>query len=458
NAPIDGDGNISAFRIKDGRADFKMKYVRTDRFKLERAAGKALFGLYRNPFSHHPCVQAAVDTTANTNVVYWAGKLLALKEVGAPYVIDPVTLDTLEYDPYSAEITSRTFTAHPKVDPFTEELVTFGYEAKGLATLDVATWTLNKQGKKVDELWIKAPFVGFIHDCIITENYLLLNMWPFEASIERMKKGGHHWAWNYDRPATFVVVPRHAKSLRPDWKDGESRVYTWENCMAIHTGGAWEENGSIVFDSSRVHDNAFPFFPPDDGRMPSPNTKADYVRWTIDLSQPSGTKVKDPVVLIDTPVEFPRVDERFLTKRTHVTFLPSWVPRHSDPSKNIFAGLNGITMYDDRDRSSKIFYAGDGSLVQEPAFIPRTPEAEEGDGFLVALIERVRENRNELVILDTKDMENPVAFVQLPFHVKAQVHGNWVDAERLTETERRPIIPSEEPGFVKGKASLDFIQ
>lgn len=81
NAPIDGDGNLSAFRIKDGRADFKMKYVRTDRFKLEKAAGKALFGLYRNPYTHHPCVRAAVDSTANTNVVYWAGKLLALKEV-----------------------------------------------------------------------------------------------------------------------------------------------------------------------------------------------------------------------------------------------------------------------------------------------------------------------------------------------------------------------------------------
>ena len=60
------------------------------------------------------------------------------------------------------------------------------------------------------------------------------------------------------------------------------------------------------FDSSRVHDNAFPFFPPDNGRMPSPDTKADYVRWTVDLAQPSGTKVADPQVLVATPAEFPR--------------------------------------------------------------------------------------------------------------------------------------------------------
>lgn len=60
------------------------------------------------------------------------------------------------------------------------------------------------------------------------------------------------------------------------------------------------------FDSSRVHDNGFPFFPPEDGRLPPPDTKADYVRWTIDLAQPSGTKVADPQVLVPTPTEFPR--------------------------------------------------------------------------------------------------------------------------------------------------------
>lgn len=43
-------------------------------------------------------------------------------------------------------------------------------------------------------------------------------------------------------------------------------------------------------------------------------------------------------------------------------------------------------------------------------------------------MERVKENRNELVILDTKDMQSPVAFVQLPFHVKGASFGaNPVD-------------------------------
>ena len=57
NVPIDGDGNISVFQFHEGRVDMKTKYIETERFKLERRANKALFGLYRNPYTHHPCVK-----------------------------------------------------------------------------------------------------------------------------------------------------------------------------------------------------------------------------------------------------------------------------------------------------------------------------------------------------------------------------------------------------------------
>lgn len=116
NVPLDGDGNITALRFKDGKVDLKVRYVETERFQIERKAGKAMFGLYRNPFSHHPCVRAAVDSTANTNLVLWADKFLALKEGGLPYQVDPHTLDTIIYDPFQdQDIKSKTFTAHPVI-------------------------------------------------------------------------------------------------------------------------------------------------------------------------------------------------------------------------------------------------------------------------------------------------------------------------------------------------------
>lgn len=63
NVPIDGDGNISVFQFHDGKVDMMTKYIETERYKLERQANKALFGLYRNPFTHHPCVRCELPPT-----------------------------------------------------------------------------------------------------------------------------------------------------------------------------------------------------------------------------------------------------------------------------------------------------------------------------------------------------------------------------------------------------------
>ncbi|KAH8803687.1 carotenoid oxygenase [Xylogone sp. PMI_703] len=455
NVPIDGDGSLSAFRIHNGRVDMKMKYVETERYKLERKAGKALFGLYRNPFTHHPCVRAAVDSTANTNVMFWANHLLALKEVALPYSINPDTLETVTYDPFGDQIKAKTFAAHPKIDPYTNELMVFGYEAKGLGTLDIIIYALDKDGKKRDEQWIKSPWCAFIHDCVITPNWIVLVLWPFEANIARMKTGKHHWAWDYNLPATFIAVPRRkAGPLPTGWKEGEYRVYKWENCMPIHTGGAWEADGKIFFESTRVHDNAFPFFPPDDGRMPPPDVKADFVRWEIDLSKPTDTKVSDPLIVLGVPSEFPRIDERFMTKEHDTVFLDVFIPSKSDGGKNIFHGLNGLAMLSHKTGKTQYYYAGDDSGVQEPIFVPRSDDAADGDGYVMTVVERRSENRNDLVVIDTRNFEKAIAIIQLPFHVKAQTHGNWVDARELKE--RKALVKElGDIGEISGRGALE---
>lgn len=80
------------------------------------------------------------------------------------------------------------------------------------------------------------------------------------------------------------------------------------------------------------------------------------------------------------------------------------------------------------------------------------------DGWIVALIERLKLNLNEIVIIDTRDFGKAIAYVQLPFHVKAQIHGNWVSSRRLGDRASRPFLNKFENDFVRGKSSLDYIQ
>ncbi|KAH6981434.1 carotenoid oxygenase, partial [Ilyonectria destructans] len=436
NPPVEGDGNICAFRIHDGSVDMKIKYVETERLRLERKKNKRLFGLYRNPFSHHPCVRAAIDSTANTNLVFWSGKLLALKEVAQPYAVHPDTLDTLEYDPFRCP--GKTFSAHPKIDPFTEELVCFGYEAKGLATDDVVIYSLDKNGQRHHEQWIKAPWSAFIHDCCITQNFVVLVLWPFEANLERIKAGGQHWQYNYNRPATFIVVPRRPDDLPSGWEPGESRVYHWQNAVVMHTASAWEDgNGKLYFDSSRVFYNIFPMFEPPNSQQGMNNTKADYVQWEIDLNEPSGTQVAEPKVILDLPSELARVDERFFTRPYDRIFSPVLLPDKANALPPIVPlCLNGYVMIEKKSGRNTFFDPGHHSTTEEPIFIPRSKNAPEGDGWVIGMVQRMDLNRSDLVVIDTNDFTKPIAVIQLPFRTKNQIHGNWVEAETQLKSHK----------------------
>ncbi|KIX00107.1 uncharacterized protein Z518_10244 [Rhinocladiella mackenziei CBS 650.93] len=146
---------------------------------------------------------------------------------------------------------------------------------------------------------------------------------------------------------------------------------------------------------------------------------------------PNGSSIPDPLVVLDLPSEFPRIDERFMTKQYEWLFLNVFIPENMDGRKNIFHGLNGLAMHNNKTGKTRYFYAGDNSLCQELIFIPRSVDAPEGDGWVMTLVERRAAGRCDVAIIDTREFEKSVAIVQLPFHVKAQIHGNWVPASAL---------------------------
>jgi len=104
--------------------------------------------------------------------VYFNGSLLACKEDGPPFAMNPDTLETIGLWDFDSQLESATFTAHPKFDPKTGEMVCFGYEARGDGTPDVCYYTFNSHGKLLQTVWLIAPVVAMIHDFAVTENYV----------------------------------------------------------------------------------------------------------------------------------------------------------------------------------------------------------------------------------------------------------------------------------------------
>lgn len=195
--------------------------------------------------------------------------------------------------------------------------------------------------------------------------------------------------------------------------------------------------------------------------MPAPDASADLARFTLDLTQPTGTKVADTRIILDFPAEFPRLDERFLSKPYDVVWLNVMTPpEHRDPTpggvsedKLVWNELDGVAQYQYSTKKIDYYHAGRGGSVQEPIFIPRSENAAQGDGWIMFLVEKRLANLCEVVILDTAEFSKPIAIIQLPFHVKAQVHGNWIDQRRLKE--RKSLVREGDEVKISGRGALE---
>lgn len=95
-----------------------------------------------------------------------------------------------------------------------------------------------------------------------------------------------------------------------------------------------------------------------------------------------------------------------------------------------------------------MYWAGSRATLQEPTFIPRDGGGE-GEGWLIALVNRLDVLRNDVVILDAQRLAaEPVAVIHMPFKLRLGLHGNWVDAREIAEWER-----TEEGGAGDGVAN-----
>jgi carotenoid cleavage dioxygenase len=140
-------------------------------------------------------------------------------------------------------------------------------------------------------------------------------------------------------------------------------------------------------------------------------------RWTLDL----GTGAIKETPLDESPAEFPRLDERFAGLAYRYGYTGGRVGMAAD------AGLfNAIFLYDHQTGQRRAHEFGSTSFTSEPVFVPRSPQSPEGEGFLLAVVYRLEENRSDLVIFDAENVEGkPLATVKLPHRVPYGFHGNW---------------------------------
>jgi carotenoid cleavage dioxygenase-like enzyme len=404
-----GDGMIHAFRVEGGRVAYRNRWIRTPKFLLERAAGRALFGNFGNPLTSDPSVIGKDGGVANTSIVWHGGKLLALEEAHLPIELDWQRLDTKGACSFDGKLTSR-MTAHPKIDPLTGELVFFAYSTDGPFSRSMLYGVVDKHGRLTRLDRFEAPFASMVHDFLVTREHVLFPILPLTGSLQRAMTGKPPYAWEPDKGS-------HVGVIRRDGPIADMRWFTSEACYVFHALNAWDEDGAIVAEVMQFE--TAPLFPGPDGTPGDPaKAEARLARWRFDLAGNSGSFTREYVD--DIAGEFPRLDERFAT-------LPYRHGYYAGRQRPGSSGKYDSLLHRDRVTGRRSAYAlPEGDVTSEPVFVPRAADAAEGDGWLLAVVHRAAEKRSDLLVFDAGALASgPIATAQLPHRVPFGFHGNW---------------------------------
>jgi carotenoid cleavage dioxygenase-like enzyme len=386
-----GDGMLHGVRVQDGQASYRNRYVRTARWQDEHAAGRSLYDSFQAPPEKR--------NRANTALIWHAGRVLALYEEGPPHHITVPELDTLGLYTFGGKL-AHPFTAHPKIDPTTGELLCFGYRLMTHPYLQYSV--INARGDIVSTRPIALPRPIMMHDFAITPRYTLFMDLPAVFS-----GGGVKFA--PELGARVGVLPRHGAGDEIKW-------FEISSCYVFHTLNAHEDGDEVVLLACRFRQGL--------GGPPGYIFDTAFLhQWRFNLK--TGRSTEGP--LDDRRTEFHRINEALTGKRARFGYCGS-------AGGDMF---DGLIKYDLPKGTSEHHAHGTGRMGGEGVFVPRRVPTSEDDGWLVTYVHDAASDKSELVIVEARDFRAPpVARVLLPGRVPYGFHGTWIRAADLASQQR----------------------
>ncbi len=392
-----GDGMVHGVRLRQGKALwYRNRWIRST--AVSSALGEPLA-----PGPHDPPFDIV-----NTNVLGHAGETWALVEAGGCPVRIDEELNTIAYDPFAGTLKGGSFSAHPHLDHKTGEMHAICYAAENMT--EIRHVVVDAQGKVRREESVAVHDGPSIHDCMITEKYVIILDMPVTFSLKSYLGGdGFPYQWN----------PRHKPRVGLLAREGKGEDTIWcdiEPCYVFHPCNAYDNpDGTVTFDAC-VHDKVFAKVTAgvDSSAIP-------FERWQLD---PVAKRVTRTVVDSD-PQEFPRLNETRVGQPYRYAYALG-LPKDADQSSPNEAKL---FKHDMVDGTRQIHDFGRGRVAGEFAFVPAADATAEDHGWLMGYVINPADETSELVILNAQDFEGaPQAVIHIPHRIPPGFHGNWVPA------------------------------
>ncbi|GBF79580.1 carotenoid oxygenase family protein [Aphanothece sacrum] len=424
--PFDGDGMICAISfLSDGKVHFRNRFVQTEGYVKEQKAGKMLyrgvFGSQKPGGWFNNFLDIKIKNIANTNIIYWGDKLLALWEAAEPYRLDPATLETLGLDYLDGTLNpGDSISAHPCIDPTCEldngQPCLVNYSIKPGFSSKITVYEFAKSGELLRSHSHSIPGFCFIHDfaitshyCIFLQNSVTFNPLPY---ILGFCGAGECVDFHPNQPTRLIIIPR-----TPPYED--IRIIETQAGFVFHHANAFEEGKTIYLDS--ICYASLPQMKPEDNYQ-----KVDFDtldpgklwRFTIDLNK----NTVQNKLLENRSCEFPNLHPDKIGRDYRYLYLGT---THNSLGN---APLQAILKLDVKTKERQVHSFAPQGYVGEPIFVPKPNGTSEDEGWVLTLVYDGIRHRSDLVILDGQNLEkSPLATLHLKHHIPYGLHGNWTN-------------------------------
>jgi all-trans-8'-apo-beta-carotenal 15,15'-oxygenase len=412
---LDGDGLVQRLFIENGQATHQSRFVRTEKFLTEEAAGKFQYETWttRAPGTFLDNLGADLKTQAGVTVYNVNGRLFALDEVSPIYELEPSGLSTLG-TAMSGLPEGAATKAHTKIDGKTGDWIVMGGEFG--PTMKIHAAIHHPDGRTTTLPPVDAPRQVYTHDFFATENYLIANLQPAEIGLVSFLGGmssfTDSFSWKPEQGNIVAVIP----------KDGSAaQFFEAPGAWMWHAANAYEKGNTIIADFAGYDDPGH--FIGDDpaltavmsghnGNEGGPGTMRRYV---IDLE---GNTLREDIVARGA-FEFPSIDPRTAC-HTHQTVFAT----HGRDNNFFHTGLAAINMENGAVAS---YDFGPKAYVGEPVFAPSPTNAR--DGWVLTQVLDGDAGTTFFAIFDAERIpDGPIAVAHLTHHQPISFHGHWAPA------------------------------
>jgi len=445
---FEGDGMLHAIYFKGGVCSYRNRYVRTKDFCLEELNGGPLYrptvqvtppSSLLNIVSNAQALGKSTKDVANTSVLYHGGRLLAITEGAAmPTEISLKDLSTVGPFSFGREDALPSFTAHPRIDPATGELVFAAYSffesETGASGIHMGVVAPDGHLKH----WTRVPSADrttLMHDTAITENWTLIMDFPLMVDPSRMFTKEGMITFDQDAVARIGIMPRFGEDV--------TQWFEVANGYVFHFLNAYEDGEEIVVRGCRS-DSMSLSFPWNDGQLDRPGFVKQYFAGNSGAEATNGAarlhewrlhlgtgKVSERDVGVGSFVDFPMINKHYEGRPHRFGYCAAFeVTRSLAHGLPVIGSIEKYTFHTDGKVTTEQHCFPVNCNAQEVAFVPRPGAIAEDDGWLLFFVNDEASQKSELHIIDAQRFSDPpCARLELPQRVPCGFHGTFVHTE-----------------------------